>query len=760
MIVSFSVENFRSFRDLQVLGLEAKPLQAGHSGLVTNLARVGERFEVLKSKVIYGANASGKSNLLMAISFFNFAVTLSWNPESMVLPLAEPFATDPMTNKAPGFFELRLLAEGTLYRYGFMVSPGGGDRERVAIRNTGKERSSLFCPGAESSYHGSSVGGAAFGSFGRLVEYLDKPDPALCFSRQVPPILPKPRILSHKKLPPMTNDEMNELNRQLRSLTQAQNDAGNPDFAGLSPAQVHWLNSHPLEEGCVVRWQTKIPDAVLDQVPLLTFATDLMQRLKEKELKLTAKGNLPAKMVKEWYATGLVSQYDIEKGITKISSEDDVYFATTLKIVLDLLGWTKKRNGKLSLTAKGKKVLAGPRQKMLEQLFAKHFTNFNLGYFDGYEDDGALQHLFGFVLVLLLKNGEDWKPTAFYGDAMLQAFPMLKESFEPSNYSPPENQVKRAFSTRFLNRSLNFYGLLRFRGDQHMLKDKREMMATDLCRSLLLFDPQAQRPEQPGDADTQIRSALFDAEMGSSSWTSNDMPPEMQALFQDQIRAFHADGPTGRVTIASLLSDLNLPDPDSLPDEAAAVNEIEKLLLALQAKHVFFNPPHHLPPSRLYRFLITDFLAHEIPPPNPMMPAFVPLEAINPELAIPPATVLAAEAFLMALLTLEEPLPEDLFHHTMRLHGEVAPRSQALAHANAWRGQWAAIRPLSFAPGPIQEADGFTYQFAQLAFETTDHQGQTRTAEWTGVVQLIRVGEEWFTYGGSFQEDGGDGFGF
>ena len=557
----------------------------------------------------------------------------------------------------------------------------------------------------------------------------------------------------------MSEQEMNELNRQLRTLTEAQNHSANPDFAGLSPAQVHWLNTHPLEEGCAVRWQKNIPEEVLDQVPLLTFATDLMRRLEAKEMKLTAKGNLPGKLVKEWYATGLVPQYDIEEGITKLSSEDDYHAATTLKIVLDLLGWTKKRHGKLSLTAKGKKALAGSRQNMLEQLFLQHFTRFNLAYFDGYEDDGHLQHLFGFVLVLLLKEGKDWRPLRTYGKDMLQAFPMLKNSFEPGRYSTPEEQVKRALSIRFFNRSLNFYGLLRFRGDRHILQDDREVMATDLFRHLFSFDPRAQRPEQPGDADTQIRSALFDAEMGSTSWTSNDMPPELQALFQEQIRAFHSQDGSGRATIGSLVSDLKFPDPDSLADEEAAAGEIEKLLFALQEKFVIFQPPHHIPPSRLYRFLITDFMAHEIPPPHPMMPAFVPLEDIDPELAAPPPTALAAENFLIALLSLDQPLPEDLFHHKMRLHGTVVPRSQALAHANAWRNRWAAIRPLSFAPGPVREQDGFTYQFLQTAFEATDLQGQTKELHWTGVIQLIDVDGEWFTYGGSLEGDEG-GFGF
>ncbi|WP_273444458.1 hypothetical protein [Neolewinella agarilytica] len=559
----------------------------------------------------------------------------------------------------------------------------------------------------------------------------------------------------------MSDEEMNELNRQLRALTEQQNNAPKAEFAGLSSEQVFWLNHHPLEEGCVVRWREDISDEVLAQVPLLTFAVDLLSRLREKEVKLTAKGNLPARMVKEWYATGLIAQYDLDKGITKLSSEDDCYFATTLKYALGGLRWTKKRHGKLSLTARGKKVLAGPRQAMLEQLFLQHFTNFNLGYFDGYDDDGGLQHLFGFFLVLLLKKGKDWQKNTAYVEAMLEAFPMLVDSFPSDRYVTQGKAARNAIEVRFLDRSLSFYGLLRFRGEHRILENNREVMATDLFRSLFRFEPDARRPEREEDVDAQIRSALFDAEMGGVSWSSGDLPAELQKQFHDQIRAFHAGDGAGRVTIGSLLSGLELPAPDSLDSEEAAVGEIEKLLLALQEKHVFFEPPHHLPPSRLYRFLTTDFLAHEIPTPNPMMPAFVPLESIDPELAQPPATVLAAEDFMVMLFTLDEPLPEDRFHHVMRLHGEVAPREAALAHANAWRAQWSAITPLSFAPGPIQEADGFiTYPFVQVRFETTDHAGNTQEREWVGVVQLIPVDDDWLVYGGSFQEEGGLGFGF
>lgn len=282
----------------------------------------------------------------------------------------------------------------------------------------------------------------------------------------------------------MNEDEMKELNRQLRAVTEAYNHAPNPDFVGLSPLQIHHLNNRPLTDGCVLQWHKEISREVLDQVPLLHFATDLMQRLAVEEIKLTPKGNLPVKIVKEWYATGLIPQYGLDKGIIKIRSENNFYAATTLKHVLDMLRWTKKRKGKLSLTAKGKKALAGPRQQMLEQLFWQHFRGFNLGYFDGYEDDGTLQHFFGFVLVLLLKEGKDWKPAATYPQAMLRAFPMLEESFAPASYATPKSRVENAFTVRFLNRSLSFYGLLRFRGEERFGDSDREVMATDVFRSL------------------------------------------------------------------------------------------------------------------------------------------------------------------------------------------------------------------------------------------------------------------------------------
>ncbi|MCE5269398.1 MAG: AAA family ATPase, partial [Planctomycetaceae bacterium] len=64
MLISFSVENFRSFAEEQTLSLEAAKDDTHRDHVVDR-----GKFSLLKSIAIYGSNASGKSNLLRAFDF-------------------------------------------------------------------------------------------------------------------------------------------------------------------------------------------------------------------------------------------------------------------------------------------------------------------------------------------------------------------------------------------------------------------------------------------------------------------------------------------------------------------------------------------------------------------------------------------------------------------------------------------------------------------------------------------------------------------
>ena len=76
MLVEFRVKNFRSLRDEQVLSLVAskdKTLQDTH----TQATGISAAPTLVRSAVVYGANASGKSNLIKALQYMRGVVTES-----------------------------------------------------------------------------------------------------------------------------------------------------------------------------------------------------------------------------------------------------------------------------------------------------------------------------------------------------------------------------------------------------------------------------------------------------------------------------------------------------------------------------------------------------------------------------------------------------------------------------------------------------------------------------------------------------------
>lgn len=144
MLLEFSVENFRSIRDLQVLRLEAEAVQPRYKWLDRNVAEVDERHRVLKTKVVYGANAAGKSNVIMALSLFQWAVMMSGQTDSTAFDHVEPFAFDTICERAPSHFEARILVSGIPYRYGFTATKRDGVVAEWLFGSPGKKEVKYF----------------------------------------------------------------------------------------------------------------------------------------------------------------------------------------------------------------------------------------------------------------------------------------------------------------------------------------------------------------------------------------------------------------------------------------------------------------------------------------------------------------------------------------------------------------------------------------------------------------------------------------
>jgi AAA15 family ATPase/GTPase len=122
MLVEFSVANFRSIKDKQTLSLLAAPIVSKEEKVdESNVIKTQAGIRLLKSIGIYGANASGKSNLVKAMMIMMNFIDKSFQDEDYIQRF-EPFALDRKYIKQPMHFELAFLMKETLYRYGFEIT--------------------------------------------------------------------------------------------------------------------------------------------------------------------------------------------------------------------------------------------------------------------------------------------------------------------------------------------------------------------------------------------------------------------------------------------------------------------------------------------------------------------------------------------------------------------------------------------------------------------------------------------------------------
>ncbi|HHU46665.1 MAG TPA: ATP-binding protein [Bacteroidales bacterium] len=118
MLLEFSVGNFLSFREKKTLNLVASSI-SDYKGTNTIAS---ERHTLLKGAVIYGANASGKSNFIRAMSTMKRIVMLSFSQPSTQAIGVTPFLLNTETEQSPSYFEVLFEVDGIRYRYGFEVT--------------------------------------------------------------------------------------------------------------------------------------------------------------------------------------------------------------------------------------------------------------------------------------------------------------------------------------------------------------------------------------------------------------------------------------------------------------------------------------------------------------------------------------------------------------------------------------------------------------------------------------------------------------
>ncbi len=118
MLLRFAVENHLSICERQELLFAASPLKDHADGLIN--CEAVDSGKILPAVVIYGANASGKTNLVDALKSMRSAILFSQTrgePGGGIL--RQKHLLDPSCSVKPSCFEIDFVLDGIRYHYGF-----------------------------------------------------------------------------------------------------------------------------------------------------------------------------------------------------------------------------------------------------------------------------------------------------------------------------------------------------------------------------------------------------------------------------------------------------------------------------------------------------------------------------------------------------------------------------------------------------------------------------------------------------------------
>lgn len=139
MLVNFTFKNFRSFKNEMTLSMEAASIQELSDSVVKSCGK-----HLLPVAVMYGANSSGKSNVLKALKTMRDVLlnSVKLNPKDKLV--AEPFSLDLTSGSEPTSFEIQFTLNGSRFRYGFDYSADTVIAEWLYEKKPGEREFELF----------------------------------------------------------------------------------------------------------------------------------------------------------------------------------------------------------------------------------------------------------------------------------------------------------------------------------------------------------------------------------------------------------------------------------------------------------------------------------------------------------------------------------------------------------------------------------------------------------------------------------------
>lgn len=139
MLIEFKVTNYRSFRETQTLSMVASTAKE-HIKTHSSDAGLGDLGPLLRSAVIYGPNAAGKTNVLRALQFMQGIVINSLAATQVTESPYDPYKLSPKSSRAPSEFEVAFVQNKTRYEYGFAMDAVRVHREWLIEYPMGRGR--------------------------------------------------------------------------------------------------------------------------------------------------------------------------------------------------------------------------------------------------------------------------------------------------------------------------------------------------------------------------------------------------------------------------------------------------------------------------------------------------------------------------------------------------------------------------------------------------------------------------------------------
>lgn len=266
-----------------------------------------------------------------------------------------------------------------------------------------------------------------------------------------------------------------------------QNNQGLADFEGYSPIEMQYIINETFGKKCPIELLA-LTESEYQRIPILNQIKYLLEHILNcGELKLTPKGFLPTKIVADIYNQGFIKDEMIESGISKLYKESDSMSINLTRILIEISGLVKKRNGKISLTKNGKKIYSN-NYELLKMTLETFGAKFNWAYYDGYGENKIGQLGYGFSLILLSKFGQGKRLDSFYAEKYFKAYPQLLNSVEPT-FGTLESYLTSCYSIRTFERFLDYFGLIKIAKEGKGPDSIKYITKTDLFDKLIKVRP-------------------------------------------------------------------------------------------------------------------------------------------------------------------------------------------------------------------------------------------------------------------------------